>query len=264
MGYTIKVSIFIVFFNIINIVISSILILCLFSYDIRCNFVHANRQICLNMERREQSKDINDAHAAVLFEYIRGTSPTTSSIATAHYAIGYIIKGNCRVASGDKTFKVPENCLYVLERGRHIIKNITNPNGVFEQVIMHLEANRLENAKSGDVEEDRLEHVVMSAVAENLSLEELAERCFVSVSTFKRRFRRRFSLPPHRWFTLRRLDLAYRIILATDLPIAEIAKMCGFTNPSHFISAFKRQFDITPANLRRKGVGKCGEQLLGE
>ena len=70
MGYTIKVSIFIVFFNIINIVISSILILCLFSYDIRCNFVHANRQICLNMERREQSKDINDAHAAVLFEYV--------------------------------------------------------------------------------------------------------------------------------------------------------------------------------------------------
>ena len=211
------------------------------------------------MDYREKRMEANDAHAAVLFEYIRNTSPVTSTISTEHYAIGYIIKGNCCIVSRDKRFKVPENCLYVLERGRHIVKNVTNPNGVFEQVIMHLKPDESEIATSSDADEDRLEHVVMSAVAENLSLEELAERCYVSVSTFKRRFRRRFSLPPHRWFTLRRLNLAYRVILATDLPIAEIARMCGFTNPSHFISAFKRQYDITPANLRRRGVGKYGE-----
>jgi AraC-like DNA-binding protein len=102
-----------------------------------------------------------------------------------------------------------------------------------------------------DADGSRLENVVMGAVVENLSLEELAERCFVSVSTFKRHFRKRYSMPPHQWFIIRKLDLAYRMILATDVPITEIARLCGFTNSSHFIAAFKRRYDTTPASLRR-------------
>jgi AraC-like DNA-binding protein len=100
-------------------------------------------------------------------------------------------------------------------------------------------------------DEKRMEDVVMGAVAENLSLDKLAERCYVSVSTFKRRFRKRFSMSPHRWFIHRRLELAYRMILATDVSITEIARLCGFTNPSHFISAFKRRYGTTPTALRR-------------
>lgn len=105
---------------------------------------------------------------------------------------------------------------------------------------------------TAEVDDKRLESVVMGAVAENLTLEELAERCFVSVSTFKRRFRKRFSLPPHKWFIVRKLDLAYRMILATDVAVTEVARLSGFTNSSHFIAAFKRRYNITPASLRRQ------------
>jgi AraC-like DNA-binding protein len=100
-------------------------------------------------------------------------------------------------------------------------------------------------------DEKRMEDVVMGAVAENLSLDKLAERCYVSVSTFKRHFRKRYSMPPHQWFIIRKLDLAYRMILATDVPVTEIARLCGFTNSSHFIAAFKRRYNTTPASLRR-------------
>lgn len=191
------------------------------------------------------------AHAAVLFEYIRNTENTTFSIATQHYAVGYIFHGNCKILSGYKHHEIPESCLYVLERGEHIIKNTTDPNGIFEQVVIHLEPNEITSKAAMESEDLRLEQVVMGAVAENLSLEELAERCCVSVSTFKRRFRRRYSISPHRWFILRRLDVAYRLTLATDLAVTEIARLCGFTNPSHFISAFKRHYKTTPATLRR-------------
>jgi AraC-like DNA-binding protein len=116
---------------------------------------------------------------------------------------------------------------------------------------MHLEASDMPRSVVADVDDSRLDSVVMGAVVENLSLEELAERCFVSVSTFKRHFRKRYSMPPHQWFIIRKLDLAYRMILATDVPVTEIARLCGFTNSSHFIAAFKRRYNTTPASLRR-------------
>ena len=197
---------------------------------------------------------MNNIHTAVLFEYIRNSSCTTFSTVTEYYAIGYILHGDCQLTTRGECIKIPANSLYVLGRGRHIINNMPDANGVFEQVIMHLKPNEADVAMPVDSDDNRLEQVVMSAVSENLSLEELADRCYVSVSTFKRHFRRRYSMPPHRWFISRRLDIAYRAVIATDVPITEIAKMCGFPNPSHFISAFKRQYNVTPASLRRSSV----------
>lgn len=191
------------------------------------------------------------AKAAILFEYIKNSSDSVSTIATDYYAIGYIIHGNCRIRSDMRCIDIPEQCLYVLERGRHIIENNADCNGLFEQVVMHLDRDAIGVNSIVERDDRRMEDVVMGAVAENLSLERLAERCYVSVSTFKRRFRKRFSMSPHRWFILRRLDLAYRMILSTDVSVSEISRMCGFTNPSHFIAAFKRRYGITPTVLRR-------------
>ena len=216
------------------------------------------------MRENELNTHTSQAQAAVLFEYIRNTSKATFAVATEHYAVGYIFHGNCTILSGCKRHDIPENCLYILERGKHIIKNTTDPNGIFEQVVIHLEPNDIATTYIADAEDERMEQVVMAAVAENLSLEELADRCYVSVSTFKRRFRRRFSLSPHRWFILRRLDLAYRITLATDIAVTEIARLCGFTNPSHFISAFKRHYNTTPSALRRTARQERAEPKKGE
>jgi AraC-like DNA-binding protein len=42
------------------------------------------------------------------------------------------------------------------------------------------------------------------------------------------------------------------MILATDVAVTEVARLSGFTNSSHFIAAFKRRYNITPASLRRQ------------
>lgn len=219
----------------------------------RYTFVYANNQITLIIMSEQHDETYDRQHnTALLFEYIKSSSTSTSSISTEHYAIGYIIHGNCRVHSESRSFDIPEQCLYVLERGKHIIRNNPDCNGIFEQIVMHLDRSDVAVGATAEVDDKRLESVVMGAVAENLTLEELAERCFVSVSTFKRRFRKRFSLPPHKWFIVRKLDLAYRMILATDVAVTEVARLSGFTNSSHFIAAFKRRYNITPASLRRQ------------
>ena len=37
-----------------------------------------------------------------------------------------------------------------------------------------------------------------------------------------------------------------------ELPIAEIAARCGFTDPSHFARRFRRRFDCTPHGYRHR------------
>ena len=37
----------------------------------------------------------------------------------------------------------------------------------------------------------------------------------------------------------------------TDIPIAEIATLCGYTSPSYFVSEYKRHFGETPLHRRK-------------
>ena len=49
-----------------------------------------------------------------------------------------------------------------------------------------------------------------------------------------------------------RLDHARRLLQQSPLSIAEIAVACGFSGTSHFSRAFKSQFELTPARMRRR------------
>lgn len=212
----------------------------------------------MDMNDSPQNEQMGALRSTILFEYIRNRESTTIEIATEHYAIGYIFHGSCSVVTGACREDVTERCPYVLERGSHLIESKTDENNVFEQIVIHLNSSDQHSNCHIRIEDERLESVVLEAITKNVSLEELADRCYVSVSTFKRRFRKRFSISPHKWFLDRKLEIAYRIIINTDLPIVEVAQLCGFVNVSHFISAFKRKYSVTPASLRRR------EHLDGE
>ncbi len=118
---------------------------------------------------------------------------------------------------------------------------------------LHIDIEICDNYGSGGEREDErfaraIEHGLRCAVG----VEELAEMCCQSVSTFKRRFRARYSMSPHRWFTLHKLEIAYKIILKRDIAIVELTKLCGFNNSSHFIAAFRKRYGISPARLSKQ------------
>lgn len=118
---------------------------------------------------------------------------------------------------------------------------------------LHIDIEIHDNGVCGCERDDErfaqaIEHGLRSVVA----VEELAEMCCQSVSTFKRRFRARYSISPHRWFTLRKLEIAYQIILERDIAIVELTKLCGFNNTSHFIAAFRKRYGVSPARLRKQ------------
>lgn len=103
-----------------------------------------------------------------------------------------------------------------------------------------------------DREDERFAKAIEHGIKYQVVIEELAAMCCQSISTFKRKFRARYSMSPHKWFTQHKLELAYRIINERDVTVAELTKICGFNNTSHFIAAFRKYFGISPARLSRQ------------
>ncbi len=78
------------------------------------------------------------------------------------------------------------------------------------------------------------------------SLDELARYTGRSLASFKRDFRKVSDLTPEKWLIRRRLDAAYARLETGQSKVAEVCAEVGFKNPSHFATAFKRQFGISP------------------
>ena len=100
--------------------------------------------------------------------------------------------------------------------------------------------------------DDRLR--IFMVVQNNLlcptTIDQLAERCGLSPSSFKRKFKAVFGEPPHKWITRQRLAHAKTLLLDSSLSVKEIGFACGFASPSHFVRSFKAHFGTTPAALR--------------
>lgn len=87
-------------------------------------------------------------------------------------------------------------------------------------------------------------------LSEELRLEDLSRHAGFSPSHFVTLFRRATGLAPHRYVMLRRIERAKRLLLQTNLPLAEIALHCGFSDQSHLTRVVKRHTGLTPRRLR--------------
>ena len=119
--------------------------------------------------------------------------------------------------------------------------------------IVRIEIERvIESERELTRDEERFNRAIEYGLINPVCIDELAAICCQSVSTFKRRFRARYSMSPHRWLVNYKLEIAYNIILEHDISTIELTKVCGFSNPSHFISLFRRRYGMTPSQLAKR------------
>jgi AraC family transcriptional regulator len=85
----------------------------------------------------------------------------------------------------------------------------------------------------------------------DVSLSDLAQEFNFSVRHFARAFRQSTGVSPHQWMIARRISKAKSLLATSNLTLAEIAAICGFSNQSHLNAVFKRQADISPGRWRR-------------
>src|SRR5690606_31211814 len=83
----------------------------------------------------------------------------------------------------------------------------------------------------------------------NVNIERFAYLTGRSLSAFKRDFKIIFNETPNRWLVKRRLQEAYFLIEKKDKKPSDIYLDLGFETLSHFSTAFKKQFGISPTEL---------------
>lgn len=80
---------------------------------------------------------------------------------------------------------------------------------------------------------------------ENLTLDELANRFFVSKYHLSREFQRLVGTSVHRYIVQKRLVMAKQM-LSAGRPSSEVYQNCGFGDYSNFYRAFKAEYQISP------------------
>ncbi|MDX0371785.1 helix-turn-helix domain-containing protein [Sinorhizobium meliloti] len=83
-----------------------------------------------------------------------------------------------------------------------------------------------------------------------LTISELAATCGLSPGYFTQAFAKTFGMPPHRYVLERRLDFAEKLLAGTEMPVAEIAFLSGFSSQSHLTNVMKTHRDKTPRQFR--------------
>jgi AraC-like DNA-binding protein len=84
---------------------------------------------------------------------------------------------------------------------------------------------------------------------DDLTMEQIASYAGRSLATFKRDFSKISNLTPQKWLIKRRLEAAYIKLKEEGKKVQDVYIEVGFKNPSHFSTAFKRQYGVPPADI---------------
>ncbi len=167
--------------------------------------------------------------------------------------IGFILRGRGRIHRLGTIRDIAERTPYLVMGEDSLVEYITNCTGIFEQVLIHLNTKSLfASMDSVDTAtEHRFELAVLRSLTEVMSIDKVASLCCMSLSTFKRYFRSRFNMSPHRWMQTFRLQMAYEILSSYDITTEDVANMFGYTNLSYFTVLFRTKHGMTPNCVRQ-------------
>lgn len=87
-------------------------------------------------------------------------------------------------------------------------------------------------------------------IAAPWSADTLAKEVALSRSAFMGRFAQLIGMPPIRYLTVWRLEIAKRHLRETRMSVPQIAQAVGYESEEGFRRAFKREFELWPAEWR--------------
>lgn len=91
---------------------------------------------------------------------------------------------------------------------------------------------------------------------DKIYLEQLSEMSHMSTRNFQRIFRKAVGSSPSDYLLQIRLQKARKLLRESELPVSEIALVCGFNDGNYFIKCFKKANDITPVKFRMRYIDR--------
>ena len=98
----------------------------------------------------------------------------------------------------------------------------------------------------------RVDDYLRDHLDKEVSLEDLATHASLSRFHLLRLYKRKYGETPLKRLTRFRMAEAKRHLQHGQLSIAQIATRCGYDNPAHFASAFRRVEGVPPTAFRKR------------
>lgn len=159
---------------------------------------------------------------------------------------------------------VIENDIYISSYLNTLSSISTEPSGFmenllsvkFEEIMLYLMnkyGNKFELYLHSLISKETslFQNVIERNVNSNLKLEEIAFLCNMSLSTFKRHFKREYNIAPGKWLQDKRLQKAKETLQEGNLNPSDIYLDFGYNNLSNFSIAFKNKFGISPKEMQQ-------------
>ncbi len=97
-----------------------------------------------------------------------------------------------------------------------------------------------------------LDDYLRSNIGRQISIEDLANLAGLSRFHLIRSFRDAFGVTPYQYLLRLRMTEARRLLLSTNLPVAQIATRVGFSSSTQFVKMFRSMEGVTPGSLRQR------------
>ena len=91
--------------------------------------------------------------------------------------------------------------------------------------------------------------LLLEDMTEPPSLHELARSVGINQFKLKKGFLAVFGCTVFQVLRKHRMETARSLLLDTDMTVGTVGAMVGYTNISHFIDCFRREFGVTPGSL---------------
>lgn len=138
-----------------------------------------------------------------------------------------------------------------LDRNSHMDSVRWEQQALFQQALMLLaESMRAERSRPGEEIADRAASYLRSRYREPISSKDLAEALNFHPVYIARRMRKQFGCSPMEYLIRCRLEQAKRLLLQTDLSVAQIALETGFRQAAYFTACFGKRERMTPREFR--------------
>lgn len=121
------------------------------------------------------------------------------------------------------------------------------------EMIVMLSRNYQSNPRHAETVPLRFSEV-MVWIKENytspITVEDLAQRAFLSKRHFARLFKRIYGMPPLEYLLELRLKLAAKLLAEEEYNITQVAERCGFSDINYFSKFFKSRYHLSPKKWR--------------
>jgi len=107
------------------------------------------------------------------------------------------------------------------------------------------------SANKSDAIVDKIKHYLDTNYTKPLSLENISKALNMTPNYVSHAFKAKMNSSPIHYLLYRRFGEAQSLLMNTELTMAEISDLLGFSNPAHFSAMFKKHVGLSPVQYKR-------------